>query len=358
MKSYKSIFATSVMLVMGTSAVAEDWDKDKWLSKLEAAVAAEGNMMIQYDAQPNYANWGGITALFQRTYDVDVPPDMKGSSATMAALMKERESTEADVAYYNALVGIEATRRGLHSEYRPMNWEKVPDSCKGADGQWFCLHQGVIAFIVNTEALANADVDVPKCWSDLTDPKYKNLVAYDDATVHGTALEVVIAATLANGGSVDNLQPGLDYLKELDENILRYSRDSSYNPALRGEVGIWMHADGSGYKMKYEDGGPIEVVIPCEGTVAVPLSISKTAWAKRPQLAEAYLDWLLSPEAQGLWADSYWQPIIPEYMTEKARERMTPLHGDYGTVFDIPLTDKAKIVEPLKAAWNEQVKRN
>jgi hypothetical protein len=47
----------------------------------EGAALAERHpeRLIQYDAQPNYANWGGITAYFHRTYGVRVPPDMKGS---------------------------------------------------------------------------------------------------------------------------------------------------------------------------------------------------------------------------------------------------------------------------------------
>jgi len=349
--------AVAAAALIAFGAHAEEWNKEKWLNKLEAAKKAEGTKMIQYDAQPNYANWGGITAYFNNTYGVEVPPDMKGSSATMAALIKERENTVADAAYYNALVGMEAAAKGLHASYKPMNWERVPAECKDPDGKWVCLHQGVIAFVVNTQALKQANVPIPQCWSDLTDPKYKGLVAYDDATVHGTALEVVIAATLANGGSIENLKPGLDYLKKLDANVLRYSRDTSYNPTLRGEIAVWVHADGSGYKMKWEDGGPIEVVIPCEGTVSVPLNIAVTAWAKRPKLAEAYLDWLLGPEAQGIWADSYWQPIVADYMTAKAKERLKPLHGSYDKIIKIELAKKASIVEPLKKAWAEAIKR-
>lgn len=349
--------AVVCLVCFGVGAHAEEWNKEAWLKKLEAAKKAEGNQLIQYDAQPNYANWGGITAAFQRAYGVRVPPDMKSSSATMAALLKEQDSTVADTAYYNALIGTLAAEKGLHASYKPMNWEKIPDYCKDPNGTWVCLHEGVIAFVVNTDTLKKANVPVPQCWKDLLDPKYKGLIAYDDPTVQGTALDAVVAATLANGGSPTNLKPGMDYLKKLDANIFRYSRDTSYNPTLRGEIGIWLHADGSGYKMKWDDQGPIEVVIPCEGTVTVPLNIGLVKWAKRPLLAKAYLDWLLSPEAQGLWADSYWRPIIPEYITENAKKRMTPLHGTYDSIVKIEILTKRNMVDPLKQAWLENVKR-
>lgn len=360
MRKLLAVFSVCIMavFVLVTGVQAKEWDKEAWLKKLEAAKKAEGNLLIQYDAQPNYANWGGITAYFKRNYGVTIPPDMKGSTATLAALLKEQENTPADVAYYNALVGSDAgENRGVHRSYKPVGWENIPDDCKDPNGSWFCLHQGVIGFIVNTDALKKAKVPVPQCWADLIKPEYKGLIAYEDPTVHGTAMESIFAANLAMGGSVTDYQPGLDYLKKLDKNILRYSRDTSYNATLRGEVAIWFHADGSGYKMKWEDGGPIEVVIPCEGTVAVPLNIGMVRWTKKPLLSAAYLDWLISPEAQGIWADSFWQPIIKEYLTENAKQKMKPLYGNYDTVIAVSIKDKAKIIGKYRKAWVKEIKR-
>ena len=362
MKSTKTVqrFAITVLATVGlalVSSLALAWDQAAFKKQIAAASATEGSTLIQYDAQPNYANWGGVTAFFNKTYGVRVPPDMKGSGPTLAALLREQTNTVADVAYYNALVGMEAGERGVHQAYRPPGWEKIPDYCKDPNGMWFCVHQGVIAFIVNTDALKKANVAVPKCWKDLIDPRYKGLVAYDDPTVHGTAMEAIFAANLGAGGSTKDYKPGIEYLKKLDANVLRYSRDTSYNPALRGEIGIWIQADGSGYKMKWEDKGPIEVVIPCEGTVSVPLAMGMVKWSKRPQLAKAYLDWLLSPEAQSIWADSYWLPIIPEFMSEQARQRMKPLYGTYDLIKPVSIAEKRGMIGEYRTAWRDQIRR-
>ena len=356
-KAVRLLLAAALVGVYGIAG-AQAWDKASWQKKLEEAKKAEGGRMIQYDAQPNYANWGGVTLYFKKNYGVDIPPDMKGSSATMAALVKERASTVADVAYYNAVIAAQASQRGVHQPYKPIGWEKIPADCKDPNGLWFCVHQGVISFIVNTDALKKKNLAVPKCWADLLKPEYKGLVAYDDPTVHGTAWEVIFAANIAMGGSPTNRKPGIEYLKKLDANILRYSRDTSYNPSLRGELAVWLNADGNGYKMKWEEGGPIEVVLPCEGTIATPLGMGMVTWAKRPQLAKAYLDWLVSPEAQGIWSDSYWLPVIQEYMTEGARKKMVPLHGTYAAqVKSVPLLEKLPIIDLYKKEWVEQVKK-
>ena len=346
-----------VLLVVVSQARAQAWDQAAFKKQVAAALTAEGTTLIQYDAQPNYANWGGVTAFFNKNYGVRVPPDMKGSGPTLAALLREQNSTVADVAYYNALVALEAGERGVHQAYKPPGWEKIPEHCKDPNGMWFCVHQGVIAFIVNTDALKKANAPVPKCWKDLLDPRYKGLVAYDDPTVHGTAMEAIFAANLGAGGSTQDFKPGIEYLKRLDQNVLRYSRDTSYNPTLRGEIGVWIQADGSGYKMKWEDKGPIEVVIPCEGTVSVPLAMGMVRWAKRPQMAKLYLNWLLSPEAQSIWADSYWLPIIPEYMSEQARQRMKPLFGSYDLIKPVSIADKRSVIGNYRTAWRDQIRR-
>lgn len=336
---------------------AGGWDKQAWLKKLEAAKKAEGTLLIQYDNQPNYANWGGIVGYFEKQYGVKVPPDMKGSGPTLAALLKEREATPASVAYYNALVGAVAGQKGVHQPYKPIGWEKIPADCKDPEGLWFCVHEATMAFIVNTKALEKAGAPVPKSWRELLDPKYKGLVGYDDPTIHGTAWEVTFAANLAMGGDTKNLRPGIDYLKKLHPNIVSYSRETSYNAALRGEIAVWLHADGSGYKMKHVDGGPVEVVIPEDGTGAVPLNVGLVKWAKHPKLAQAYLDWLVSPEAQGIWADSFWKPIIADYMTDNARQKMKPLHGSYNAVKRVPILEKEKIYNEYRALWAKEVRQ-
>lgn len=356
LRSFCSMIFAAMVVAMVPSPV-KAWDAAEFKKKVDAARKANGDTLIQYDAQPNYANWGGITHFFRQKYGVRVPPDMKGSGPTLAALLREQVTTVADVAYYNALVGIEAGEKGVHQAYKPPGFEKIPDWCKDPNGMWFCVHQGVIGFIVNTDALKKANVPVPKCWKDVIDPKYKGLIAYDDPTVHGTAMEAIFAANLGAGGSTKDFKPGIEYLKKLDKNILRYSRDTSYNPTLRGEIGVWIHADGSGYKMKWEDKGPIEIVIPCEGTVSVPLAMGMVKWSKRPELAKAYLDWLLSPEAQGIWADSYWLPILPEFMTEQAKQRMKPLYGDYTLIKSVSISEKGAMIGDYRNAWRDQIRR-
>ena len=282
-------------------------------------------MVIQYDCIPNYANWGAVTALYQETTGVRVPPDMKGSSAAMAALEAEKANPQADCAYYSGAIGYEAARRGLHQPFQPAGWDQIPDELKDPEGLWWTVHTAAIALIVNTAALeAAGDLPVPRSWQDLLDPRYKGLVAYDDPTWGGTAYTFVYGINHLLGGGPDDFQPGLDYLAKLDANIHSYPRESIYNDVLRGEVPIWINADGNGYKMRYVDGGPMEVVIPEEGSVSMPLVMGMVAGAPHAAAARDYLDWLLTGPAQAEFARSYFRPVIPGTMPPEVETNFLP----------------------------------
>ncbi len=171
--------------------------------------AGEGNIVIQYDNIPHYANWGGVTQKYFELYGVRVPPDPKGSSASMAALEAEKANPQADCVYYSGAIGYQAAQKGLHQPYKPQGWEMIPDDLKDPDGLWWTIHTATIGLIINTEALGN--MPIPRSWADLLKPEYKGKIAYDDPTWGGTAFTFIWGINQLWGGSKENFQPGLTY---------------------------------------------------------------------------------------------------------------------------------------------------
>lgn len=316
----------------------------------------EQAVVIQYDCIPNYANWGAVTALYQATTGVRVPPDMKGSSAAMAALEAERDNPQADTAYYSGAIGYEAAQRGLHQPYRPAAWDEVPEGLKDPDGLWWTVHTATVALVVNTAALEAEGVPVPTSWEDLTDPRYRGLVAYDDPTWGGTAYTFVYGINHLMGGTAQDFEPGLAYLERLDANVHSYPRESIYNDVQRGEVPIWINADGNGYKMRHVDGAEVQVVIPEEGTVSMPLVMGMVAGSPRPGRTRAYLDWLLTEPAQAEFARAYFRPVIEGTMPPEVAQNFLPA-TDYERVENLDLGEMAAASDALKRAWQERIRQ-
>src|SRR5919106_1621531 len=277
--------------------------------------------VIQYDAIPNYANWGGVTEAYFKKTGVRVPPDMKGSSAAMAALEAEKENPLADTVYYSGAIGYQAASKGLHQPYKPAGWDKISDNLKDPDGHWWTIHLAHIALLVNTAALKGKPV--PRSFADLIKPEYKGMVVYDDPRIHGTAFTFVYGINQLLGGG-PNMNKGFEYLKQLNPNILKYAKENSYNDLLRGEVPIWINADGNGLKARHGDNAPIETIIPLEGAITMPLVMALVKGAPRPAEAKRYLDWLLGDEAQKLMAEAFFQPVMKVDLAADLKGKFPP----------------------------------
>ena len=317
------------------------------------AAHAQEKVVIQYDCIPNYANWGGVTAAYQKETGVRVPPDMKGSSAAMAALEAEKANPQADCSYYSGAIGYQAAQKGLHQSYKPKGWEKIPDDLKDPEGKWWTVHTGNIAILVNQSALKGKPV--PRSFADLLKPEYKGLVVYDDPTIHGTGFTFVYGINARMGGGAD-MNAGFDYLKKLDANVLNYAKENSYNDVLRGEIPIWINADGNGLKAKWVDKAPVETVIPAEGTIVMPLVMAMVAGAPHPEETKKYLDWCLGDTAQKLMAQSFFRPVMKVDLDPELQKQFLP-DAEYAKAKTLPLGEMAAQADAVKARWVKEIRR-
>ncbi|MEV9536289.1 hypothetical protein AB0223_25990, partial [Klebsiella pneumoniae] len=100
--------------------------------------------------------------------------------------------------------------------------------------------------------------------ADLLKPEYKNTVVYLDPRSAGIGQVMMIGAAYGNGGSIDNLQPGFDYIEKLHKsgNVQRVEGTTPYAKFVKGEIPIWISYENDGLKAKYTDGlgDAVEVV--------------------------------------------------------------------------------------------------
>jgi putative spermidine/putrescine transport system substrate-binding protein len=315
---------------------------------------SQRDVVIAYNSPEQWANWGGVLDAFTEATGIEAPNDSKNSGQTLAALQAEAANPQADTAYYGIVFGIQAKEADLVEAYQPPGFDEIPDELKDPEGYWFTAHQGAIAFLVNTEELGGAPI--PQCWSDLADPAYEGLVGFLDPTQAAVGYSVVVAANLALGGSLDNFDPAIQYFQELDRNGLILPAQTATALVQQGEIPILIDADFNGYKLANIDEAPVKVVIPCEGSLAIPYVMSLVKDAPRPENGKALLDFVLSDEGQQLFVESYLRPVRDVEVAPEIADSMLP-PSDYDRVTGTDFAAMQEAQEAFIKRWSNEVRR-
>ncbi len=308
-----TITAGAFALSLGTSAFAFDGPE---LYKGEQALydaALKEGLVVSFDTGPTWANWAGQFKAFQKRYPgIEMVYNDIGSAATVVTLDKSRNRPQADTAYYFAASALDAAKAGVVEGYKPVNFDRLPETLRATDGRWFTVHTLSVAFLVNTKLVKN----VPKSWADLLKPEYKNAIVYQDPRSTGQGQVVTFAASFGNGGDMDNVQPGIDYLGKLSKagNVLRTVGTTPYAQFLKGEIPIWIGYENDGLKAKFIDGmaDDITVVIPQEASAAAPYAISLVKNGPNPNAGKLWLNFIMSEAGQNIFAQGYVRPSVAD----------------------------------------------
>lgn len=273
--------------------------------------ARKEGLVVSFDTGPTWANWAGQFKAFQKRYPgVEMVYNDLGSAATVVALDKARNRPQADTAYYFAASALDAAKAGVVEGFKPVNFDRLTSTLRDPDGRWFSIHTLNVAFLVNTKLVKT----VPQSWADLLKPEYKNAIVYQDPRSTGQGQVVTFAAAFGNGGSMDDVVPGIDYLGKLTKagNVLRTVGTTPYAQFLKGEIPIWIGYENDGLKAKFVDGmgDGVAVVIPQEASAAAPYAISLVKNGPNPNAGKLWLNFIMSDEGQKIFAEGYVRPAV------------------------------------------------
>ena len=167
--------------------------------------------------------------------------------------------------------------------------------------------------------------NVPQDWSDLLKPEYKGQVALaGDPRTSNQAIQAVYAAALANGGSLDDAQPGLDFFKQLNDAgnfvpiIATSAHDRRRRDADRDPLDLQRPRQPrrDGRQRRSGDRGRRP-----DSRSGSPASTSRriSAYAPHPNAAKLWMEFLYSDEGQNIWLKGYCHPIRYEDLVETQR---------------------------------------
>jgi putative spermidine/putrescine transport system substrate-binding protein len=213
-----------------------------------------------------------------------------------------------DVLDVGLAFGPTAKGEGLLEPYKVATWDSIPAAAKDAEGYWWGDYYGVLTFEVNTDVVKNP----PQDWADLLKPEYKNQIALaGDPRSSNQAIQTVFAAALANGGSLDNAQPGLDFFKQLVAAGNFVPTIAKPGTIAQGETPITIRWNYNALVNKDNLAGnpEIEVIVPKTGRFAGVYVQGISAYAPHPNAAKLWQEFLYSDEGQLIWMKGYCYPI-------------------------------------------------
>ncbi len=287
------------------------------LDELVKAAQAEGELTVI--ALPHdWCNYGGVIEAFKAKYNLKVnelnPDAGSGDEIEAIKANKDNKGPQApDVIDVGFAFGPSSKAEGLLQPYKVSTWASIPDEVKDPEGYWYGDYYGVLAFMVNTDI----QPAVPQDWADLLKPEYKGQVALSgDPRTSTQAIQSVIAAGLANGGTLDNVQPGLDFFAKINQAGNLVPLISNNSLVAKGETPIRITWDYNALAARDQFAGnpKSEVVIPKTGRLAGVYVQAISAYAPHPNAAKLWMEFLYSDEGQLLWMQGYCHPIREPYL--------------------------------------------
>lgn len=304
-----AVAATSLVLLTACGNTGVD------TSSAGGGEASGDGTVITYNTPAEWGNYGEVLDAFEDETGIKAPNDPKNSGQALAALQAEKDSPVADVVYAGIAFGNQLVDADVLQPYAPEGTDDIDENLSDPDDMWHTVHEGTIAFIVNEDFLDGAEV--PQSWEDLLKPEYAGKVGFLDPTQAAVGYSVATAANEAMGGDLEDWDPGLDYIKKLQDNGAIISAQTATAKVAQGEIPILIDADFNGYKLR-DEGTNVTVVLPEEGTIGIPYVVGLVNGAPNEDNGKELLDFYFTEEGQALFAKGYMRPVTGEVPDEVA----------------------------------------
>jgi putative spermidine/putrescine transport system substrate-binding protein len=324
--------------------------------------AAQEEGVLNVIALPeNWANYGVMLETFSEKYGIEINsanPDGSSQDEINAVTSQRGQDRAPDVLDLGTPFHHQAKAQDLLAPYQVATWDDIPDDQKDPDGYWVNDYGGYVSIGCNATVVG----ECPTSFEDLLDPRYAGLVALNGNPTQATAaFSGVWAASLANGGSLDDIGPGIDFFVEIKD-------AGNWNPVeitpatvLSGETPISIDWDYNNAALTEElttGGADWQVAVPSDGLFGGFYNQAISAFAPHPAAARLWQEFLFSDEGQNIWLGGGARPVRLPVMEEAGtadEEALSALPPVEGTA-EFPTQEQENAArEVVTERWNAEM---
>ncbi|RDH79682.1 ABC transporter substrate-binding protein [Mycolicibacterium moriokaense] len=320
---------------------------------LVAAAKAEGQLNV-IALPPDWANYKEIIDTFSSKYGIKVnsaQPDANSQDEINAANQQKGKSTAPDVFDLGQAIALANTN--LFAPYKVATFDSIPDQFKDPDGTWVNDYGGYMSVGYDSSKVPDvAAID------DLLKPEFKGKVALNgDPTTASAAANGVLMTAIANGGSVDDIAPGVNFFVKLKQAGNFVPVDPTPATIESGQTPVvvdWDYLNAAETKKV----PTWKVFVPSNALVGGYYFQAINKDGPHPAAARLWQEFLFSDEGQNLFLKGLARPVRADAM-QKAGTVDADLLKALPTVAGTPVvpTDaqSKKMAEYLGANWSKVI---
>jgi putative spermidine/putrescine transport system substrate-binding protein len=281
---------------------------------LVAAAKAEGQLNV-IALPPDWANYGAIIKTFGDKYGIKVnSANPEGTSQDEINAVQQLGTQDRAPDVLDLGQSFATGNTPLFAPYQVQTWDSIPAANKDAAGAWVNDYGGFLSIGCNAKLVPTC----PTTFADLAKPEYAGKVALNgDPTQSAAAFAGVWGGALANGGSLDDISPGVEYWGKLAKSGNLLKVDPTPATIESGQTPIvldWDYlnvAQADKVKASFE----WKVAVPSDGLFAQYYTQAINKNAPHPAAARLWQEFLYSDEGQNLWLAGKARPVRLDAMT-------------------------------------------
>jgi iron(III) transport system substrate-binding protein len=258
-------------------------------SVLAGPALAEQHLVL-YSANDDTVN-SLVAAGFTQATGIKVDVISAGSGVLFRRLASENTNTQADVVWGTS-ASLLNQNKALFQPYAAKEKDAIPPPYRDPSDLWIGTNLQILTISQNTKSIPAAEG--PHSWADLLDAKWQGRIAFTDPANSGSAFVTatfLVSLWGEDDGAWTKLGQLLANTKVLNRSTLVFDGNGS------GEYPLGISLEYAG-NLWAQNGAPVQVTYPSDGTAVVPEGIAIIAGAPDPDAARAFIDFVNSKPLQ------------------------------------------------------------